>query len=78
MLGPPTEVEGSEHGDIDAEAGEHELDAAEHEGREGGAGQVADEVDDIDLPEADDADDDATVVCQSAGAGVVLMMRVGR
>ena len=62
MLGPPAEVEGSEHGDVDAASGERELDAAEHEGREGGAGQVADEVDDIDLPEADDADDNASIV----------------
>lgn len=62
MLGPPAEVEGAEHWDVDAESGEHELDAAEHEGREGGAGQVADEVDDIDLPEADDADDNASIV----------------
>jgi hypothetical protein len=63
VLGPPAEVEGSEHGNVDAEAGEHQLDAAEHEGREGGAGQVADEVDDIDLPEADDSDDDAPTCC---------------
>lgn len=63
MLGPPAEVEGSEHGDVDAETSEHQLDAAEHEGREGGAGQVAEEVDDIDLPESDDADDDASTVC---------------
>ena len=62
MLGPPPEVEGSERGDVDAESGEHELDAAEYEGREGGAGQVTDEVDDIDLPEADDTDDDASIV----------------
>jgi hypothetical protein len=64
VLGPPAEVEWSEHGDVDAKTGEHQLDAAEHEGREGGAGQVADEVDDEDEPEAGDTDDDASVCCQ--------------
>ena len=38
VLRPPAQVEGAQHGDVDAEAGEHEFDAAEHEGREGGAG----------------------------------------
>jgi hypothetical protein len=63
VLGPPAEVEGAEHGDVDAKTSEHQLDAAEHEGREGGSGEVADEVNDIDLPEADDSDDDAPTCC---------------
>ena len=63
MLGPPAEVEGAEHGDVDAKTSEHQFYAAEHESREGGSGEVADEVDDIDLPEADDSDDDASTRC---------------
>lgn len=63
MLGPPPEVERSEHGDIYAEAGEHKLDAAEHERRERSAGQVSDEVDDENLLHANDADDDTSICC---------------
>jgi hypothetical protein len=62
VLGSPAEVEGAQHGNVDAESREHKLDAAEHEGREGGSGEVANEVDDEDLPEANDADDDAAGV----------------
>lgn len=64
MLGPPAKVEGAEHGDVDAEACQHYFDAAEQECREGCSGEVAEEVDDEHLPEADDADHDAAVsVC---------------
>lgn len=56
VLGSPAEVEGSQHWDVDAEPGEHQFDAAEHEGCEGCSGKVAEEIDDIDLPESDDAD----------------------
>lgn len=58
---PPAEVEGPEHGNVDTQPSKHELNGAEHKGHEGCAGQVPDEVDDEDLPEADDADDDAAV-----------------
>lgn len=62
VLGSPPEVEGSEHGNVDTQPCKHELDAAEHEGRDRCSGQVANEVDDEDLPEADDADYDAAAI----------------
>jgi hypothetical protein len=64
LLGPPAEVEGSEHRNVDAESGKHQLDAAEHEGREGRACQIAEEIDEEDFIEANDADDHAPVCCQ--------------
>jgi hypothetical protein len=48
VLCSEADVKGAEHGDVDGEAGQHELDGAEHEGGERGAGQVADEVDFVD------------------------------
>ena len=56
MLGSPAEVEGPQHGNVDAEAGKHQLNAAEHEGRKRRPREVVNEIDDEDLPEADDAD----------------------
>ena len=40
----PLEVKGAQHGNIDAETGEHELDGTEHEGCERCACEVAEEV----------------------------------
>lgn len=59
MLGSPAEVEGPQHGNVDAEAGEHQLNAAEHEGGQRRSREVVNEIDDEDLPEANDADYDA-------------------
>lgn len=55
VLGSPAEVEGPQHGNVDAEAGEHQLNAAEHEGCKRCSGKVANEIDDENLPEADDS-----------------------
>lgn len=48
VLCSEADVEGPEHGDVDGEAGQHELNGAEHEGGERGSGQVTDEVDLVD------------------------------
>ena len=48
VLCSEADVEGAEHGDVDGEAGQHELDGAEHEGGERGTGQISDEVDLVD------------------------------
>jgi len=67
VLGSPAEVEGPQHWNVDAEPGEHQFDAAEHEGREGCSGKVAEEIDDIYLPESDDADNYACRAESKAG-----------
>lgn len=65
VLGPPSLVERSEHWNVDAQPGKHQLDTAEHECCDGCAGQVADKVDHEDLPEANNADDNAAVIVRS-------------
>lgn len=60
VLGPPLQVERSQGRDVNAESRKHQLDGTEHEGRERCAGEIADEIDDEDLPESHDADDDAS------------------
>lgn len=72
----PAEVERAEHGDVDADPGEHELDGAQHEGHEGRAGQVAHQVDDEDLPEANNANDDAAVDYKQASVCCSVSVRI--
>lgn len=64
VLGPPLQVEWSQGRNVDTEPGKHELDGAEHESCERRAGEIADEVDDEDLPESNYADDDAAILRQ--------------
>jgi hypothetical protein len=69
VLRPPAEVERPQHWNIDAEAREHQLDAAKQEGCEGCTGKVVDEVDGKHLPKADDANYDATVIVRQYSCG---------
>jgi hypothetical protein len=69
VLRPPAEVERPQHWNIDAEAREHQLDAAEHEGSQGCSGKVAEEVDRKHLPKADDANYDTTVIVRQYTRG---------
>lgn len=57
----PAKVERPEHRNVDANPRKHELDRAKHEGHERGTGQISDEVDDKNLPESNDADNDAAI-----------------
>lgn len=56
---PPPPVVGPQHREVGAEAGQAELDGAEHKGPERGARQVALQIDGEHFHEADDADDAA-------------------
>lgn len=61
VLGPPSEVKGTEHGDRDTETSKHQLDCAKRESRKRCAGEVAEKINDENLPEANDSDDHASM-----------------
>lgn len=78
VFGSQPDVKGSKHGDVDAKASEHQLDGAEHKGREGRSRKVADEVDNEDLPEAHDADDNAAIETRQRGWRALLCPEYSR
>lgn len=77
VLGSPSEVEGAKHRNIDAKTGKHELNRAEHERSQGGASQIANKIDDVDLPESNNANHTASSLCQFTEPSIVVLLGVG-
>lgn len=77
VLGSPSKVEGAKHRNIDAKTGKHELNRAEHERSQGSASQIANKIDDVDLPESNHANHTASSLCQSTEPSIVVLIGVG-